>query len=329
MPQPFKNLSTDKHTLTQESISLDTIKHNIAFDKAVVDSNSDFPFKAPHHFIKQIDWANAADPLLKQILPITEENQAATGFSNDPVADLEHNPIPSLIHKYHGRVLLIASPKCDIHCRYCFRRHFPYSEQINKKHWQLALDYIQQDPSIHEVILSGGDPLALNEKALMELIKKIEHISHVQTLRIHSRTPVVTPETAPKAELINWAKNSRLQKVLVVHCNHANELSDQTAELLTQYKQAGFTLLNQSVLLKGVNDNVNSLEALSHKLFSQGVLPYYLNQLDKVSGSAHFEISDHHAIELHKKLRAKLPGYLVPKLVKDIPQQNSKTSLLQ
>lgn len=290
-------------------------------------ASAEFPFKAPQHFLQCIDPNNADDPLLKQVEINAAENDIVKGFAADPVADLDNNPEPSIIHKYHGRVLLIVSPKCDIHCRYCFRRHFPYSEQVNVRHWQKAFDYIKADNSIHEVILSGGDPMALADKSLMNLILEIEKIEHVKTLRIHSRTPVVAPDKAIKTEFINWAKATRLNKVLVVHSNHANELTEQTQALFKSYKQAGVTLLNQAVLLKGVNNKAQTLADLSHKLFAQGVMPYYLNQLDKVQGSAHFEVSDEDALAIHKQLKALLPGYLVPKLVKDITEKTNKTTM--
>ncbi len=290
-------------------------------------TQSEFPLKIPADFLAQIETGNPLDPLLKQVLPVLAETNQVTGFTLDPVGDLNNNPTPSLIHKYHGRVLLIASPKCDIHCRYCFRRHFPYEQQINQRHWHKALELINQDKSIHEVILSGGDPMSLSEKALVNLIEKIEAIPHIKTLRIHSRTPVVAPSKAPNKLLLEWAKQSRLNKVLVVHCNHANELSDQTAQLLQQYRTAGFHLLNQTVLLKEVNDNGEILIALSHVLFNQGVLPYYLHQLDKVQGASHFEVSDLDALELHEQMRQKLPGYLLPRLVREIEGQPYKTPL--
>ncbi|MDA3806625.1 MAG: EF-P beta-lysylation protein EpmB [Thiomicrorhabdus sp.] len=290
-------------------------------------TQSEFPLKIPADFLAQIEIGNPLDPLLKQVLPVLAETDQVTGYTLDPVGDLNNNPTPSLIHKYHGRVLLIASPKCDIHCRYCFRRHFPYEQQINQRHWHKALELIALDESIHEVILSGGDPMSLSEKALVNLIEKIEHIPHIRTLRIHSRTPVVAPSKAPNKLLLEWAKKSRLNKVLVVHCNHANELSEQTAQLLQQYRTAGFQLLNQTVLLKDVNDNADVLIDLSHVLFNQGVLPYYLHQLDKVQGASHFEVPDLEALELHEEMRQKLPGYLLPRLVREIEGQPYKTPL--
>ncbi|MBO1927169.1 EF-P beta-lysylation protein EpmB [Thiomicrorhabdus sp. 6S2-11] len=289
--------------------------------------DSEFPYKAPKHFISQIQLADSKDPLLKQILPVEEELRQTEGFSQDPVGDFKKNPQPSLLHKYHGRVLLIASPKCDIHCRYCFRRHFPYEEHTNQRHWQEALNTIAEDNSLHEVILSGGDPMSLSEAAVLKLSQQIEAIAHITTLRIHSRTPVVAPDKAIQNKWLDWAQQSRLNIVIVVHCNHANELSEQTKELFAKYRQAGITLLNQSVLLKGINDSVETLKNLSHKLFAQGILPYYLHQLDKVQGASHFEVSDQQALALHEKLRTKLPGYLVPKLVREISGEPYKTPL--
>ena len=286
-----------------------------------------FPLKVPQDFLEQITAGDLNDPLLKQILPIAAEQAISVGFNKDPVGDLLKNPSPALIHKYHGRVLLIASPKCDIHCRYCFRRHFPYQEQTNQRHWQQALQTIAQDPTIHEVILSGGDPMSLTENTLLGLIQDIEKIQHIKTLRIHSRTPIVTPSKAPQDALLDWAQHSRLNKVLVVHCNHKNELSDKTANLLEKYHKSGFTLLNQSVLLKGINDNSEALVDLNHALFNQAVLPYYLHQLDKVQGAQHFEVTDTKALELMKQIRQQLPGYLVPTLVKEIAGEPNKTPL--
>lgn len=288
---------------------------------------NEFPFKAPQDFINRIQSGQLDDPLLKQILPVVEEGVIHSDFNRDPVGDLQANPTPSLIHKYHGRVLLMASPKCDIHCRYCFRRHFPYEQQINQRHWKTALQQISADNTIHEVILSGGDPFSLSEAAILGLIKEIEQIEHIKTLRIHSRTPIVAPSKAPCGELLKWAQTSRLNKVLVLHCNHANELSQLTAELLQTYRQAGFHLLNQSVLLKGINDDSETLITLSHTLFAQGVLPYYLHQLDRVEGAAHFEVPYQEALALRQTLLEKLPGYLVPKLVKENAGEPHKTPL--
>jgi len=298
---------------------LSTLCETLNLSKNEVDAieNPAFPLKVPEDFLQQIQPGLVNDPLLKQILPIKAELNHTDGYSQDPVGDLLKNPSPSLIHKYHGRVLLIASPKCDIHCRYCFRRHFPYQEQSNQRHWQKALQIIENDKSIHEVILSGGDPMSLSEQALLSLIESIESIEHIKTLRIHSRTPIVAPSKAPQKAFITWAEQSRLNKVLVVHCNHKNELSEKTAGLLKLYRDSDFQLLNQSVLLRDINDSSKTMIELSHALFKQSVLPYYLHQLDKVQGASHFEVSDARAVKLIDEMREKLPGYLVPKLVRE------------
>ena len=303
----------------------ETLNLNKELTNAIEDSA--FPFKVPSDFLQQIAVNDFNDPLLKQVLPSKQELTNMPGFTADPVGDLLKNPTPSLIHKYHGRVLLIASPKCDIHCRYCFRRHFPYEEHSNLRHWQKALEQIAKDKSIHEVILSGGDPMSLSEASLLRLIESIEQIKHIKTLRIHSRTPIVSPSSAPQKALLTWAKQSRLNKVLVVHCNHANELSDKTQSLLELYRVVGFQLLNQSVLLKDINDTADRLIELSHKLFEQGVLPYYLHQLDRVQGASHFEVDDNKAKALMEEIRSHLPGYLVPKLVREIAGEANKTPI--
>ena len=291
-----------------------------------LDRKSSFALKVPRHFANQIKPNDPQDPLLLQILPDLIESKQSINFTTDPVGDLNSNPIKSLIHKYYGRVLLIVSPKCDIHCRYCFRRHFPY-EQAKKNHWQEAIDYIANDHSISEVIFSGGDPFSISENILIDLIHKIEQIPQVSTLRIHSRTPVVMPEKADKTTLINRLKTSRLNIVLVTHCNHPNELTADTAKLFQKYQQANITLLNQTVLLKSINDSVEILEKLSRKLFQQGVLPYYCHLLDKVSGAEHFLVKNHQGGVLLEGLRKRLPGYLVPKFMTEIEGEPYKTQL--
>ena len=291
-----------------------------------IDQNPPFVLKVPKHFANQIEPKNPTDPLLLQILPDLIENKKSVEFTTDPVGDLQSNPIDSLLHKYYGRVLLIVSPKCDIHCRYCFRRHFPY-EQAKKNNWQTALDYIAQDSSIREIIFSGGDPFSLHENILIDLIDKIEIIPHMETLRIHSRTPVVMPSKANKDKFINHLKESRLNIVIVIHCNHPNELTSETAKLFKKYKQANIMLLNQSVLLDKVNNSVETLENLSRKLFKQGVLPYYCHLLDKVSGSEHFLVKNRQGGVLLEELRKRLPGYLVPKFMTEIEGEPYKTQL--
>jgi len=285
---------------------------------------TNFPLKVPAHFIERIATCDH-DGLLAQVLPTAAENQTVPGFSADAVGDLNARPAPALLHKYHGRALVMLSPRCHIHCRFCFRRHFPYEQTLGQAAWQTTLDYLHRHEEIHEVILSGGDPLTLSEAQLTDRVRALEAIPHIQTLRIHSRSPIAAPALTPQGRFLHWARHSRLNKVLVVHCNHPDELSKETAEVLARWRQAGFTLLNQSVLLRGVNDQEATLEKLSHSLWAQGVLPYYLHLLDRVQGAAHFEVSASRGIALIQYLRQRLPGYLVPRLVREIANEPCKT----
>ncbi len=270
-----------------------------------------------------------ADPVLAQFLPTHAENIETPDYQNDPVGDFEATQVPGLIHKYHGRVLLIASGSCAVNCRYCFRRHFPYSQSFApRNHWQASLDYITNDSSIHEVILSGGDPLTLETQSIRVLSDALQAIPHIKTLRIHSRIPVVMPSRID-TEFIQWGEQLKLKKVMVLHINHGQELSKASRQAIVALKAAGFTLLNQSVLLKNINDSSEVLADLSHQLFSAGVLPYYLHQMDAVQNAAHFTVAESDAIDIHQQLQAQLPGYLVPKLVKELAGQNSKTSLVK
>ena len=286
-----------------------------------------FPLRVPRGFVARMRRGDAADPLLRQVLPLVEELHAAPGFGCDPVGDHAAQQVPGVLHKYEGRVLLTATGACAVHCRYCFRRHFPYEEaNASADGWRAALDAIAADPSITEVILSGGDPLTLSDRRLSEFVQQAARITHVTRLRVHSRLPVVLPERITSA-LCDIFISTRLRPVLVIHANHAQEIdaSVQSAcKLLTVH---GIPLLNQSVLLRGVNDSVAALADLSEVLFAAGVLPYYLHQLDRVQGAAHFEVPDGAARQLHATLQTRLPGYLVPRLVREIPGASGKTSL--
>ena len=284
----------------------------------------DFALRVPRQFVAKMRPSDWNDPLLLQVLPQGQEVAAQPGFVNDPLQELQSNPLPGLIHKYHGRVLLIVSSGCAINCRYCFRRHFPYQDNNpSRDQWQQALHTIANDTSIHEVILSGGDPLVSTNKQLKELIDSIAAIAHVKTLRVHSRLPLVIPQRIDEGFIQAFTQN-RLRQVFVTHCNHANELDQHTSEAFQRLKQAGVTLLNQSVLLADINDNQAALANLSETLFDQGVLPYYLHLLDKVKGAAHFDVTDTRAQQLIKQLLTQLPGYLVPKLVREVPKALSK-----
>lgn len=287
-----------------------------------------FPLRVPQSFVARMAMGNATDPLLLQVLPLhLELEDQPTGYCDDPVGDLDAMPIPGLLHKYHGRVLLITTAACAIHCRYCFRRHYPYQDAQNRpEYWQPALDYIKADNSIDEVIFSGGDPLSLSNERLAGLVEQLGAISHLKRLRIHSRYPVVLPERIDQGLLALLAV-SHLQLIMVIHCNHAQEINAEVRSGLQQLVASGCSLLNQSVLLKGINDDAVILKDLSESLFNAGVLPYYLHQLDKVSGAAHFAVSNKQAIDIEKELRKILPGYLVPRLVSEQAGKASKLPL--
>ena len=279
----------------------------------------DFPLRVPRGFVARMRRGDPADPLLRQVLPLAEECQAMEGFGPDPVGDLAAHKAPGVLHKYQGRVLLTATGACAIHCRYCFRRHFPYSEaNASAEQWRAALDYIAAHPEIREVILSGGDPLTLSDRRLAEFVRMAEAIPHVERLRLHTRLPVVLPERVT-AELCACLSGTRLKTVVVIHANHAQELDAATRTACARLAGSGATLLNQSVLLRGVNDNVEALMQLSEALFAAGVLPYYLHLLDRVQGAAHFDINEETGRQLMAGLNARLPGYLVPRLVREQP----------
>lgn len=286
-----------------------------------------FPLRVPRGYVARMRRGDPHDPLLRQVLPLGEDLSGHDGFSSDPVGDLAAMPTPGLLHKYHGRALLLVTGACAVHCRYCFRRHFPYSEaQAASTRLQQALAHLRGDASIEEVILSGGDPLSLSDARLEELVRDLEAIPHIRRLRIHTRQPIVLPERVDSG-LLGWLEATRLQKVVVIHCNHANEMDNAVEGALRSLAQAGATLLNQAVLLRGVNDTPEAQCALSERLFACGVLPYYLHLLDRVRGAAHFEVPEAQARSLHAELRAALPGYLVPRLVREQPGASAKVPL--
>jgi EF-P beta-lysylation protein EpmB len=286
-----------------------------------------FPLRVPLAFAKRIEKGNVHDPLLRQILPISDELQIYAGFIDDPVGDLNAVKQTGLLHKYHGRVLLINTGACAIHCRYCFRRNFPYADlQLSKQQESNVFQTIENDKSIREVILSGGDPLMLNDARLTRLFEGLEQIPTLERIRIHTRLPIVLPNRVTN-ELLILLKNSMKKIVVVVHCNHANEIDIDVAKACEKLKSAGVTLLNQSVLLQGVNDNPETLCDLSERLFEIGVLPYYLHFLDKATGTGHFQISEPEALVLMTTVQNRLPGYLVPKLVTEKAGELAKQNL--
>jgi EF-P beta-lysylation protein EpmB len=288
----------------------------------------DFPLRVPINFATCMEKGNADDPLLRQVLPVKDELLAYPDFSNDPVGDLVSATQTGVLHKYHGRVLLINTGSCAINCRYCFRRNFPYADlQLSKQKEHGAIKAIRDDVTISEVILSGGDPLLLSDSRLTELIRQLADIKHLQRIRIHSRLPIVLPSRITD-ELISTVRQNTKQIVLVVHCNHANEINDRVITACNSLKNSGISLFNQSVLLKGVNDNAKVLCELSERLFSHGIIPYYLHLLDKATGTGHFEVSEAEALLIIRQVQATLPGYLVPKLVKEQAGAASKLSIL-
>ncbi|QNN76490.1 EF-P beta-lysylation protein EpmB [Pseudoxanthomonas mexicana] len=286
-----------------------------------------FPLRVPRGFVARMRRGDPRDPLLRQVLPLDDEMRPMPGFDLDAVGDGAAKTAPGVIQKYRGRALLVATGSCAIHCRYCFRRHFPYAEETAARDgWREAVDLIRQDASIEEVLLSGGDPLSLSNGKLAELTSALADIPHLRRLRIHSRLPIVVPERVDDG-LMGWLSTLPWPVTLVVHANHANEFDGTVDAALGRLRAAGVHLLNQAVLLRGVNDSVDALAALSERGFAAGVLPYYLHQLDRVAGVAHFEVDDAHARALHAGLAARLSGYLVPRLVREIPGDTGKRPL--
>ena len=287
-----------------------------------------FPVRVPSPYLDRIRKGDPGDPLLLQVFPDAAEAAEVPGYVADPLLESESNPIPGILHKYEGRVLLVATSSCAIHCRYCFRRHFPYSDNHSgKQGWKESLEYIRADSSIREIIFSGGDPLTLPDSYLAWFLDELDSIRHVIRIRFHTRLPIMIPQRITTA-LCKLLANSRFQTILVIHSNDAQELDEEVDMACRKLKSSGVTLLNQSVLLRGINDNVPVLAELSERLFSAGILPYYLHLMDPVSGAAHFNVDTTEATKLMGKLQSVLPGYLVPKLVREEPGQPSKTSML-
>lgn len=283
-----------------------------------------FPLRVPRGFVARMRRGDPNDPLLRQVLPVGDEDRPVPGYSNDPVGELMQAPTEGLLHKYSGRALVVATGTCAIHCRYCFRRHFPYAEHGGViDGWKTALVHISSDPEISEVILSGGDPLALPDARIAELAQSVARVPHVRRLRIHTRLPIVLPQRVDEV-LVGWLSRLDLPTVVVVHANHAQEIDADVQRALAALRSTGVFLLNQSVLLAGVNDNDDALSDLSESLFDAGVVPYYLHVLDPVAGAAHFDVSDQKAKRLHRQLTARLPGYLVPRLVREVQGAPSK-----
>lgn len=293
---------------------------------AILASKS-FKLRVPRAFVGKIRKGDPLDPLLLQVLPHHLELEEHPEFVTDPLGEEAANQLPGVLHKYQSRFLLTLTGACAVHCRYCFRRHFPYQENLPKQDdWPQIKAYIEQNPHINEVILSGGDPLTLSNRKLKLWIERLESLQQVKILRIHSRVPVVIPQRLD-TELLEILKSTRLRIIMVIHANHAAELDDQTCAYLEKLSQHGITALNQAVLLKGVNDDAQTLIELSQRLFDARVMPYYLHVLDKVKGAQHFDLSGSKIDEIYHDILAGLPGYLVPKLVREIAGEKNKTPL--
>lgn len=285
-----------------------------------------FPLRVPVPFADRMEQGNINDPLLKQVMTSSDEFLTEEGFSDDPLLE-QDTATPGLLHKYDNRVLLMLKTACAVNCRYCFRRHFPYQENsVNQQKLQQIADYISSNSAINEVILSGGDPLMASDKHIIELIELLSQISHVTRLRIHTRLPVVIPSRITN-ELLSALENAPFNVVMVLHINHANEIDKEVNGIAKALKEHNITLLNQAVLLKDINDDAPSQVALNEKLFNAGIMPYYLHLLDKVNGAVHFDVVQKDAIELMHQLHRLLPGFLVPKLVREIGGEAHKTPI--
>ncbi len=286
-----------------------------------------FPLLVPCSFLDRISRGDLQDPLLRQVLPTAAELENREGFRADPVGDLQAVRAPGLLQKYPGRALLVATSCCGVHCRFCFRRAFPFSDQtVQPDRIEQAVAVIRQDSELQEVILSGGDPLTLPSSQLQEMLEQLNSVSHLRRLRIHTRLPIVIPACVTE-RLLKVLNSFSRRVVVVVHCNHPNELNAECETALRRLVQAGLVVLNQTVLLKGVNDDADTLSELCERLVDLGVLPYYLHQLDRVSGAAHFEVPELEGKRLLQELRERLPGYCVPKYVREVPGKRYKVPL--
>jgi EF-P beta-lysylation protein EpmB len=314
--------------ITDPEELINLLELDYAFLEPAKKATALFPLKIPRAFLSRIKKGNPYDPLLLQFLPLGLELEDHSGFTKDPLNELAVNPEKGLLHKYRGRVLLTLTSVCGVNCRFCFRRHFPYEDNNpGTTGWEKTLEYIAKDKSISEVILSGGDPLVASDNLLNQFSKKLALIPHIKRLRIHSRMPIVLPERICD-EFLQWIKESPLKIILVTHSNHPNEINEDVKMAMQKLQEAKVTLLNQSVLLKKINDDAKTLIHLSEALFEAGILPYYLHVLDKVQGSAHFDMAREKAFTLHQEMSACLPGFLVPKLVCEQPGAQAKTPIV-
>lgn len=324
--QNWQSQLSDLITDPSELLSLLELSSEQLLSGAILASEK-FKLRVPRAFVGKMNAKNPLDPLLLQVLPHHLELEEHPEFVTDPLGEEAANQLPGVLHKYKSRFLLTLTGACAVHCRYCFRRHFPYQENLPKNEdWLNIKNYIEANPNINEIILSGGDPLTLSNRKLALWLERLSSLKQIQILRIHSRVPIVIPNRIDE-ELISLLKNSRLRIVLVVHSNHASELDDFTCSKLLQLSDHHITVLNQAVLLKGVNDSAQTLIDLSYRLFEARVMPYYLHVLDKVKGAQHFDLESSEIDDIYRDVLANLPGYLVPKLVREIAGEKNKTPL--
>lgn len=330
---PKKMLSVETHwqkELANCFTRLDSLLDYLQITQPEIEIHSQarqlFPMRVPQPFADLMEAGNWHDPLLRQVIPLAQEFIQKDGFVDDPLQE-QNSKQTGLIHKYKSRVLLIVRGGCAVNCRYCFRRHFPYQDNhLNQSQYAKVIDYIANDVTLNEVIFSGGDPLMAKDTQLAALAQQIEHIGHIKRLRIHTRLPVVIPSRINQ-EFIEWISALSIKPIMVLHINHSNEVSEALVQKCQLLTSAGVLLLNQSVILKGVNDSIDALEALSESLFSANILPYYLHMLDPVKGATHFDVDKESAKVLMAGLIKRLPGFLVPKLVQELAGQPGKTPI--
>ena len=318
-------------SLSQAIRDPELLIHKLGLSTDLIDAAreaaSQFPLLVPLSFVARMRCGDPQDPLLKQVLPIGAELGQVPGFTLDAVGDSNSRRAPGLLHKYQGRALLVSTGACAVHCRYCFRRHYPYGDEPRRlEDWEPALAVLESDSSINEVLLSGGDPLMLTDGRLGNLIERLASIPHLRRLRIHSRLPIVLPNRVT-ATLTSLLTRSRLTPIMVVHANHPHEVVDDCEQALKTLVRSGITTLNQAVLLRGINDDLPTLIQLSERLIDVGVIPYYLHQLDQVQGTAHFEVDAQRGKALIAELRQQLPGYAVPRYVREDAGAKHKTPI--
>lgn len=305
----------------------DSSRNNSQTSHQTAAAMQQFPLLVPESFLRRMTPGDPHDPLLMQVLPVPQEMDKVIGFDKDPVEDSQAEFAPGMLQKYHGRALMITIGQCAVHCRYCFRRNFPYQQSPRSlEQWKNSLAILKANPEIEEIILSGGDPLVLNDRRLDQLMEELERIDHLKRIRVHTRLPVVLPSRVTD-DLLDLFVKSRLQPIFVVHANHPNEIVDDCAQALKKIVRAGIPVLNQAVLLKGINDNTKTQAQLCTGLINLGVIPYYLHQLDRVEGAAHFEVETKTGIKIIEELKSLLPGYAVPRYVREIPGEQEKTEV--